>query len=200
MRSHLIPLALLLCCATTAWGQNFQGTCTVDFIGTSTLHDFAGTAACEPFLVEIEQNPGAAPVIENAQVRIAVAGMQTGRETRDEKMREMFDSDQHPYILGVWREVNPDEVRQRLKTGGDGSGAFEFGLKIRDITHRISARAENFVETDGGMAFDLRFDVSLAAYELEPPSVLGLIRVGDTVRVKVAVDLARAAAAETKQP
>ena len=46
------------------------------------------------------------------------------------------------------------------------------------------------VDDARGLSFDLDFPVSLAACRLEPPSVLGLIRVADEVRVKINLSLA----------
>ena len=85
-----------------------------------------------------------------------------------------------------------DQIRQQLRT----PGVFEFGLVIRDIAHRVTARAEQVSITERGLSFTLHFDVSLAAYELEPPTILGFIRVGDRVQVKVEVELSERATTE----
>jgi len=55
----------------------------------------------------------------------------------------------------------------------------------------VQAVSHNLAITPEQIAFDLEFPLSLASYRLEPPSVLGLIKVADQVRVVVSVRLQR---------
>lgn len=178
----LILFALLL--AGPAWSAEFQGSCAISFTGTSTLHDFDGSVPCQPFALEVPESG----LAQGGKVSVAVAQMDTDNDARDKKLREMFDSGQYPLIVGHYPGFSfADAVREAL--AAQEPDYLDFTLRIRDIEHPVHAALRNFKKSPQELSFDLQFDLSLAAFQLRPPSVLGLIRVGDTVSVKVDVHL-----------
>jgi polyisoprenoid-binding protein YceI len=182
MRLRLaIPVFLLL--ASSAWGAVLDGTCEVAFVGTSTLHDFSGKGACIPFQVTLGAKMDSARVEDGQGIRVAVTGMDTANRKRDAKMREMFDCDHFPFVLGTLPAFDPRQLAEKLRAAREGT-PLAFDLTIRDITRHIEARALHFREDEKEITFELDFDLSLQEYQLEPPSVLGIIGVGDTVSVK----------------
>lgn len=191
MRLRLaLPVFLLL--ASSAWGAVLEGTCEVAFFGTSTLHDFSGKGACLPFQMTLEETMDTARMADGQGIKVAIAGMDTDNRKRDAKMREMFDSDHFPFVRGTLPAFDPRQLAGRLLAAAREGTPLAFDLTIRDITRRIEARAVHFQEDESGISFDLAFDISLHDYRLEPPSVLGLIRVGDTVSVRAPFRLRKA--------
>jgi hypothetical protein len=115
--------------------------------------------------------------------------MQTGIERRDRAMREMYEAGRFPRIVGRLPVAPLVELRRQLHQAAQG-GTFPLQLRIRDREQAIAAQVSQLTDTENSFSVELQFPVSLAAYGLKPPSVLGFIRVGDEVRVKVSVQLA----------
>jgi len=175
---YLSVLILLLCLPIAAPGADYRGECTVTFLGSSTLHDFNGKGRCQPFTVR-----EAGGVFDMSRLSVAVAGLDTDNAKRDVKMREMFEEKEYPIITGSTAPVTLKELRDRKDQ------KVTFNLKIRDISKPVSATLANLVETDSRITADLLFTLSLADYKLQPPSVLGVIRVSDKITVKTSVVL-----------
>lgn len=169
-------LFLLLPAITLA--TDYHGNCTVAFEGSSTLHDFNGKGRCEPFTAsEI------AGVINVPELTVAVADMDTDNSSRDNKMRKMFEAEKYPLITGMSGPVSLSTIRKVSEENIDSTQPLLFQLKIRDIEKPVTAILQNIVETEGKLTADLAFTLSLADYKLKAPTVLGIIRVGDTIKV-----------------
>jgi len=70
---------------------------------------------------------------------------------------------------------------------GDAGTNVSISLKIRDTTLRLPARITKWKETSEEITFHADRDLSLKEYGLKPPSVLGVIRVGDRVQLEADV-------------
>ena len=186
---YRILLLALLFLPAPAFALDLAGSCEVRFAGSSTLHDFNGTGACDPFVLQIDEGRGE-PALRPAALHVAVGGMQTGNGSRDEKMRGMFAADRFPRIVGTLAGGPIAALRRQTHAAAGSSGTLPLLLKVRDIELPVAAKVTRLVDTTGEFSLDLEFPVSLAAYRLEPPSVLGLIRVADGVLVQVSLRLA----------
>lgn len=171
---YLVTVLVVLCFASSALATDYHGNCTVAFTGSSTLHDFHGKGKCEPFIVSTTDG-----VFDMSKPAVAVAGMDTANPKRDKKMHEMFDQKNFPLITANAGAVNLKDFR---KKAGE-SPKVNFKLKIRDIVKPVTGTVSNFVETDSRITADVAFTVSLADYQLKPPSVLGVIKVDDKISV-----------------
>ena len=173
---YLLSLILIFALSSTVFATDYHGECAIAFKGSSTLHDFHGKAACQPFTVSKTDG-----VVDMSNLTVAVAGMDTDNSKRDKKMREMFEENKYPVITGTAGPVALKDVRDKVS----------FKLKIRDIVKPVTATVTNFVETDSSITADVAFTLSLAEYRLKPPSVLGMIKVGDKISVKATIVLSR---------
>ncbi len=162
-----------------------EGTCAVQFFGSSTLHDFEGTGRCAPFSIGI----GPDHKVDDIRIAVPVAGMETGNKRRDKKMREMFEADRYPDITGHLAGNSLETLVGRLHRAAGTEADFPFELIIRDHARQVRAKVTELVDDASHLAFTLSFPVSLKDYQLKPPSVLGFIRVADQVRVEVRFDL-----------
>jgi polyisoprenoid-binding protein YceI len=169
--------ALFCALASLAMAAEGAGTATAEirFAGTSTLHGFKGHATAEPFALELREEPATHEALATASARVKVSALTTDHEARDRKMRDMLDLERFASIDGSIRDAH-------IPTSG--SGPVELLLKIRGLEHTVSAAASEWRKADGSTSFRLAFPVSLRAFGLKPPSVLGMIRVGDEVRVE----------------
>jgi len=166
-----------------------RGACDIAFLITSTLHDVPGSARCLPFETVLSRDAAGRQVIQTVEVEVPVAGMDTRRTSRDAKMREMFLSERFPRIHTAAHDVDVDRLRAEMGKGREGNASIDLLLRIRDVERKVRATASNLKESGEQVTFDLEFPVSLGEFELNPPSVLGIIRVGDKVSVKATFTL-----------
>lgn len=179
---YLIPVIVALVFASSVFADDYRGDCTVAFKGSSTLHDFHGKGTCEPFTVSSTDG-----IVDMSKPAVTVAGMDTGNGKRDKKMYEMFEQKKYPVITASAGAVALKDFR---KKAGE-SAKVNFKLKIRDIVKPVTGTVTNFVETDSRITADVAFTVSLADYQLKPPSVLGLINVDDKISVTTSFTLTK---------
>jgi polyisoprenoid-binding protein YceI len=156
------------------------GSCTVRFFGTSTLHDFEGTAPCALLAIE----PPDASGQYAARAEVAIARIETGNWRRDERMREMFEAEKFPRIVASFAAVDPAALRSQR------AGALPFRLALHGVERNVAPEISGYAEEPGKRArFRAAFPLSLRDFKLEAPVVLGFVRVGDAVRVEVDVEL-----------
>jgi hypothetical protein len=175
---------LALLAGTAAAGSGIQGTCDVRFRASSTLHDFSGSARSRPFAAPIAKNGEGKETLPAVELEFPVADMRTGNDSRDGKMREMFQADRYPVIRAAARDLDADSLRERMRKERGGTVPLTVFLAIRGMERKIQATAGNWKEERERFSFDVEFPVSLREFGLEPPSVLGIIRVADRVDVK----------------
>jgi polyisoprenoid-binding protein YceI len=166
-----------------------RGACDVAFLVTSTLHDVPGSARCLPFEAVLARDAAGRQVIRSVEVEVPVEGMDTRNKTRDGKMREMFLSERFPRIHAAAHDVDVERLRVEIGKGREGIASIDLLLRIRDVERKVRATASNLKESGDRVGFDLEFPVSLREFNLNPPSVLGIIRVGDKVSVKATFTL-----------
>jgi len=167
----------------------FLGACDIAFLVPSTLHDVSGSARCQPFTVRRTRDATGKEVIPVVEVEVPVAAMDTRNRSRDGQMREMFRSDRFPLIRGVARDVDVERLRVDIGKARGGNASIGLLLRIRDVERKVLATASNLRESGERVTFDLEFPVSLREFDLEAPSVLGILRVGDKVAVKATLTL-----------
>ncbi len=166
-----------------------RGECDIAFLATSTLHDVSGSARCLPFAAVLARDAEGRRIIPAVEVDVPVAAMETGNKTRDGQMRKMFRSDRYPRIRGAAHDVDVERLRGGIGKDRAGDASIDLLLRIRDVERKVRATVSNLKETGNRVTFDLGFPVSLGEFNLEAPSVLGFIRVGDKVSVKATFTL-----------
>ncbi len=142
-----------------------------------------------PFNAPMVRDAAGKAVLPSVEVEVPVAGMDTGNRSRDGQMREMFQADRFPRIHASVRDVDVDRLREEMGKDPEGKAPLDLLLRIRNVERKVRATAGGLKETGDRVAFALEFPVSLKEYDLKPPSVLGIIRVGDKVFVKATFDL-----------
>jgi len=179
-KRFLLCALLLWLPATSVADEQLAGECEIRFYGDSTLHQFEGTGACEPFVLTEKislNNP--------LQIYVNVAGLDTDNSSRDKKMREMFEAEKFPTIIGEFKGLDASETLASWQN--KAAGELEFDLTIRDVSHTVRAGVSGLDISEESIRFMLTFELSLENYGLEAPGVLGIIRVDDEVRVEVEV-------------
>lgn len=171
--------------AQTIVPQRWPAEAIIRFNGTSTLHDFGGALAAQPFVFTVVSNTW------SAEADVLAAQMNTASEGRDRNLHKMFDTNSYPRLHG--------RVTQ-APVPAAGSTNITLGFQIRNKQLDLPVRVANWTETAERIEFHAEWEVSLKQYGLKPPSVLGVIRVGDQVRVEadVSVDKTKPAPSPTR--
>lgn len=147
----------------------YQGTAEVVFFGTSTFHDFSGKGHSKQFAVYTTRD-------ENTfgwTVEILIEQLATENQKLNKAMYRMFDTDAFPIIKGYFNRITFKKAKD-----------VPFELTIRNMSNTVLAQLTNVEENESALTFTLEFDVSLKDFHLKPPSLLGIIKVGDRVKVK----------------
>ncbi|MDF3128594.1 YceI family protein [Kiritimatiellaeota bacterium B1221] len=167
---------LLLCC-TPLFGVRadlLHAKIEVTFDGTSTLHDFTGNGKSES-PADWTRNETEA-VLSIADVSFDVKSLSTDHKKRDRNMLKMFEPDDHPEIRGTiknWHLSGKEATDQILI------------LNIHGQSLEVPVRMEAYEITPEGKVLNGSFTLSLKACDLKRPSVMGVIRVGDEVKLHV---------------
>ena len=156
----------------------WQGKADIEFQGTSTLHDFSGTVRARPFTLVGTLEESSATLGGTATV--AVAEMDTRHAKRDENIRKMFAADRFPLMTGA---VDPIRVEPATRP------QLPLRLTVRDRTQTVPATLTRWQLEAGTLQFDLELVLSLRALGLSPPVLMGFIRVGDAVSVRIRAEL-----------
>lgn len=183
----LTGLIGVLLLSTTASALTLEGACKIRFFGQSTLHNFDGKVACQPFSLSGEGPGESGSALQKPRVKILVREMDTNNSSRDEKMHAMFEEEKYPEIQSQLADLALQELLQQLQERVEIPETFEFDLQIRQIKQRLKATTRELLITPEQISFMMDFPLSLASFQLKPPSVLGFIKVDDQVQVEVEV-------------
>lgn len=163
-----------------AHALDVAGRCTVRFLGTSTLHDWEGSARCALLSIASPDVSGQ----YGARAEVAIAQMDTGISARDKKMRQMFEAKKYPRIVATFAGVDPAALRSKQPN------ALPFRVKFHGVERAVTPVLTNFSEVPGRSArFRASFELALSDFGLKAPVAMGFIRVGEIVKVVVDVEL-----------
>jgi hypothetical protein len=172
MRRLLTLLVLMGSACLRLPGETLSGSTTAEFSGTSTLHAFTGTATSETFAVEWTPLPDNAGLLSSTNLSFKVSSLNTAHAKRDRNMVKMFGSTQN---------ITGSLTAAAISAGESPPLTVNIGTASQTVPlHILSCGEQN-----GQISFTGEFELSLKACGLKPPSVIGLIRVGDAVKVKV---------------
>ncbi len=181
MKKIYIRSTLLLCYALLALqapfsrAEKFKTNASITFSGTSTLHDFEGVVSATPFITEITQNSQTGEAQFSAITTINVSGMTTQHKKRDKNMFKMLDAENFTLITGRIENALLPET---------GDSQVMLNLKICNEEHDVVATLSDWKREENRIRCRMAFPVSLKTFGLKAPSVMGVIRVGDTVNVE----------------
>ncbi|WP_395739970.1 YceI family protein [Prosthecobacter sp.] len=182
----LLGLFCLTAGAALADTSRWSGTSQISFDGTSTLHDWGGKVEARPFVTTVSTDKEGNPTKVVATVTVDVAKMDTAEAKRDENMRKAMQATAHPLITGVI-----DTPFSAIRQGEAAPSTLPINLTILGKTQTVTGKISQWKQQGDKASFDLDFDLSLKTSGIKVPSVLLLIRVGDTVKVHAVVNLKR---------
>lgn len=149
---------------------------TLEFNVNSTLHEIEGKVTAfsvKPFSFDFDK-----PLLRDPlEVTFRVHAMVTGMKARDAAMYKTFEADHYPNIVYKAAAVQcSSETAERLNCTVPGD------LTIRDKT--LPVLLHTVIERHGSTLHARGITkLSLKAFDLHPPSVMGFIKVFDEVTV-----------------
>lgn len=158
--------------STSTSARTYAATADVVFRGSSTLHDFAGRVRSKPFQLALSSNTW------SAAGAVTATAMDTANDDRDKNMHRMLEAPRHPVLQGK-------VVGAPIPTGDSAQATLL--LTIRDRSAELPVRITGWTETATQIRFHAAWNLSLKQFALQPPSVLGVIRVRDTVQLEADV-------------
>jgi hypothetical protein len=169
---------LILTAPRGALGLEHTAVADIVFRGTSTLHGFEGSVRSEPFKVELHEDPASQVKSFSTAVSLAAADLTTAHKKRDKNMYKLLDVAHFKVISASIKDaLLPNKAESDVEV------VLAICGKVQTIPATLS---ELHVEGEPA-ALRLAFSVSLKSFGLKPPSVMGLIRVGDIVEVDCTV-------------
>jgi hypothetical protein len=162
-----------------AQAENLTATADIQFSGSSTLHDFEGTASSQPFVARFTEDRETGQLKVAAKASLSVKDMGTENSKRDNNMFKMFDLEHFKLITGELAET---------AIPLQGSTQATLRLTIRNVERDVDATISGVQRDANHISCKMQFPISLKAFDLKGPSVLGLIRVDDTVYVACTIN------------
>ncbi|MCB1088107.1 MAG: YceI family protein [Verrucomicrobiae bacterium] len=173
--------------------ESWSGTCTIEFLGKSTLHDFTGTVPAREFTLKATNLEDHEKAQINAEISVAVKNMDTKDEKRDENMRDSLKEKDHPLISVTLDDLKVADTKPKWEGRLPIPSKLPFELTIMGTSHEETGKVESWSEKNGVVTMVVTFPVSLKAYDISVPTVLGFIKVKDTIEVKAILTLKPAA-------
>jgi hypothetical protein len=179
---------MLLICTTALFSANaqgdYRGSVDITFSGRSTLHGFEGSGNSERFTLSLTLDSSAGDTLLNATIKVPGEALATDNEGLNKNMYKTIETQTYPIITAWLNEIPLQHLRP-------SKSAFQFRLKVRDITNTINASVSNLAVSSDSLVFKVAFDFSIAAYELKPPQpVFGLIKMHDIMNITARFRLA----------
>lgn len=165
--------------SAASMAEEVAATASIKFKGSSTLHDFEGAASTHPFIATFSQDGETGQIKATAKAELSVADMTTNNKKRDSNMFKMLDLTHFEIIKG-------ELVETMIPV--DGSAETTLHLKICNVEHDVTATISNFQQDGDHVCCTIVFPLSLKAFNLKSPSVMGIIRVDDAVQVECTVE------------
>lgn len=183
-----LTIVLILLSVPVA-AKELGGKCQIQFFGSSTLNDFTGIGACHPFTIESTEVEQGKHHLGEIELRVPIEMMNTGNESRDQKMYAMFASKKHPEIIGRIPAGSLEELQRTVHAAADEGWSFPLWLTINGVEREVTAHITQLVDSELAFAVDFKLHLALDAFGMEPPTALWTIKVSNHVLVKIKIQL-----------
>lgn len=192
MKTRSLLFAILIpafCLPAFCQEATWKGTCSVHFNGESTLHDFEGDVAAEPFTVTIAGMADPSTATATSTVVVKAAAMDTGNEKRDIEMHKCMEVTTYPEIVVEMDRLPVADTKPQPDGALPRPTIIPFHMTVMGKEHEVTGKVSDWSYSDEEVAFSVSFPVSLKACGIKPPGVLGVVKVKDEILVKASLKL-----------
>lgn len=185
IKKQLLNLSILLVCSALS-GVNLQAqtlklnskTFSMTIYGTTNVHNFESkvTTASGELVINAKQP-------QSLTMSIPVKGIKSKESLMDKKTYEAFNVEKNPTISFKSTEVNT------LKVDGNSINVTIAGnMTIAGVTKKVTLTAVGKTVKPGVYEFTGTIPVKMTDYKMKPPTaMLGVMRVGDDIKLKYTV-------------
>ena len=143
----------------------------------ATMHTVHGEAV--PSISKVVFDRATGEVKAPVQIEIPVSSMETGNKRRDKAMHKMFQAGEYPSIIWKADSMACRQAESARSMICDAQGT----LKIRNIEQKSSFPIF-LTFSDEGIKASGFWTVNRKDFDLKTPSLGGLVRVGEDVKIK----------------
>ena len=176
-----ISLIISLICGTNIQAQSLKlnpKTFSMTISGTTNVHNFDSKVTQASGELVISDKKAQSLVIE-----IPVKGIKSNEGLMDKKTYEAFSADKNPTITFHSTEINNLAV-----TDNDIAVTVTGNMTIAGVTRKVTLTATGKIIKPGVYEFKGTIPVKMTDYKMKPPTaMLGLMKVGDDVKLKYTV-------------
>ncbi|MCB1237127.1 MAG: YceI family protein [Verrucomicrobiae bacterium] len=169
--------------------EKWSGACAIEFLGKSTLHDFKGKVNAAPFTLTVTNPDARGDAVLDAVIAVTASKMDTDDEKRDAKMRECLEVESHPKISVALSGLKIASTRAEWEGRLPKPSVIPFKLTTLGKTQRLDGTVESWSKKGETVTLVVTFPVSLKASGITVPTVLGFIKVKDTIQVRATITL-----------
>lgn len=195
-RAPRIGSAMLLALLTTTPAQSAEY-----HVDTSASRDVAFTSEVVGFSFEGHnelvdgylywKGPGLFEGEPQLLFRVEVNGFDTGIGKRDHDLRDVLDTGRHPFTSYTAKIVSHTPILDSL---GSATGSHRVETRGTLSLHGVEREVTipgTIAFTESGAAVDADFDLRLADYGIEAPSLAAFVKVSERIDIHVALPLKR---------
>ena len=152
--------------------------------GTTNVHNFESKATIATGdLVIVDKK------VQSFSVEIPVKGIKSNEKLMDTKTYEAFNADKNPMISFKSTDVNSLKV-----DGSDIIVSVTGNMTIAGVTRKVTLTAAGKIIKPGVYEFKGTIPVKMTDYKMKPPTaMMGVMKVGDDVKLKFSVTFEGAA-------
>ena len=152
--------------------------------GTTNVHNFESKATIATGdLVIVDKK------VQSFSVEIPVKGIKSNEKLMDTKTYEAFNADKNPMISFKSTEVNSLKVE-----GSEITVSVTGNMTIAGVTRKVTLTAAGKIIKPGVYEFKGTIPVKMTDYKMKPPTaMMGVMKVGDDVKLKFSVTFEGAA-------
>ena len=176
-----ISLIISLICSTNIQAQSLKlnpKTFSMTISGTTNVHNFDSKVTQASGELVISDKKAQSLVIE-----IPVKGIKSNEGLMDKKTYEAFSADKNPTIT-----FHSTEVNNLVVTDNDINVTVTGNMTIAGVTRKVTLTATGKIIKPGVYEFKGTIPVKLTDYKMKPPTaMLGIMKVGDDVKLKYTV-------------
>jgi len=186
MRTLIIAAGIAACIASPTiadiWTIEPQSGNEVVFVSKAPMETFEGRT--DGISGEVTLDPARVGDSVTVHIEIDMAGFDTGKEKRNEHMRERhLETARYPKaVFDGLTVLEPRDVA--LDAGRMITFEVEGTLELHGVKRRLRATVDVTRTTEGALAIEAKFPVTLADYDISRPTFL-FLKLGETQQVTV---------------
>ena len=126
-------------------------------------------------------------IYQNATVDILVDNFDCHMNKMTKTMKKTLKEDQYPKVIIDIKKIKlPDQRLTRLQNGDDILATAD--VTIAGATKEYQIAFNDIIIKNNQVTFDGKLDLDMTAHDIEPPTVMGFIKVSQLINIEFKLD------------